>query len=259
MYGGPAKKKWSPVDRMLAEKRGRTANVSSTGNEKVDCSTQTTALSGPCQDKGCVKEKEFQSHEVKELKRRIRDIKKRLNEKEREFESYKAQQVVTIEPPTVGPPPNPRPAPPPNIIPKPPKEQPADIGLLAKLEELERENNRLKSSLHHAYERSNYASQLEMEKSKLIESLEREKQLNLALKKEKVDLEATKLESDEKIKELEMKLHMLNGNNDDYMAQMESDQKELIRRVNVLQNKILPSIEIAHRSRGLIVEKKATM
>merc|ERR1711862_848240 len=154
---------------MLAEKRGRTVALPATGNvEKVDCAVQTTSNGGPCQDKGCLREKDAQSQEIKDLKRRVRDLKKRYNEKERELESHKTQQALTTaeHPPLVAQPPT-NPRPPPNITPKPPKEQPTDMSLLAKVEDLEKENNRLKSSLHHAYERSNQINTLEMEKSKL--------------------------------------------------------------------------------------------
>jgi len=227
-WAGGRKKKWSPVDRMLAERRNSRIPSKAPpvvlNENKISIATQTVNDSKqPCTENRCVREKDNLQQEIKDLKKRIRDLKKKQAEK------------VVAPPPKenamVGRPPRVR-------TPAPPDTSRRDEELeeaRKQIEDLNKENTKLKASLHQAWGRSQQTECLQREIADLTNALEREKKLLS--------------EKDRLLKEKELELLKAHrGDKDAYMRALESDQNELVRRVNVLQNKILPSLDLAKRA-----------
>lgn len=222
-WAGGRKKKWSPVDRMLAERRHnrvlvRAPPVVLSESKKSIC-TQTVDIKQPCTENHCIREKDNLQLEIKDLKKRVRELKRKLGEKH--VITVPAKEAIVAPPPRERTP----------VQPDTSSEELAQTQ--RRIEDLLKENTKLKASLQHAWARSQQTECLQREIADLKNALEQDKKLLS--------------EKDRLIKEQErqLKARYFDGDKDAYLKALESDQNELVRRVNVLQRKILPSLEVA--------------
>eukprot|EP00397_Hematodinium_sp_SG-2012_P024193 GEMP01025189.1.p1 GENE.GEMP01025189.1~~GEMP01025189.1.p1 ORF type:complete len:291 (+),score=78.62 GEMP01025189.1:121-993(+) len=220
-HGRPRRKKWSPVDRMLMDRKSRSrvrvapSPAFAQIRARVNQSTQTLCL--PCTEGPCARE-------LNEARKRIRDLRAQLTEKER------ALVAVPVMHAKVGPSPEPN-----------QRVAPELAEALDKIAQLKKENADMKAELASARQeilRANKRADEIKEGSDMSFAAATSRQqmfeLQTLLNRER-DLRA---DAKKRALALEKQLKKQNADKDATMKRLEGEQEKLLQRVSALQRKI---------------------